>query len=88
MSVVLKCGILNLLEPSGPFEACNEIALPFNPAFKLTGLTNIFVNFECDDACVYNERLGHFHTFSDCLGGTVDVKGPRALPIQTDSTLM
>jgi hypothetical protein len=26
----LKSGSLNLLEPSGPVEACNGIALPFN----------------------------------------------------------
>jgi hypothetical protein len=27
--IVLKSGSLNLLEPSGPVQACNEIALPF-----------------------------------------------------------
>jgi hypothetical protein len=27
--IVLKSGILNLLEPSGPVYACNGIALPF-----------------------------------------------------------
>jgi hypothetical protein len=26
--IVLKSGILNFLEPSGPVQACNEIALP------------------------------------------------------------
>jgi hypothetical protein len=25
--IVLKCGILNFLEPSGPVQACNGIAL-------------------------------------------------------------
>ena len=29
MPIVLKSGSLNLLEPSGPVEACNGIALPF-----------------------------------------------------------
>jgi len=29
MPIVLKSGILNLLEPSGPVQACNGIALPF-----------------------------------------------------------
>jgi hypothetical protein len=29
MPIVLKSGILKLLEPSGPVQACNEIALPF-----------------------------------------------------------
>jgi len=28
--MVLKSGSLNLLEPSGPVQACNSIALPFN----------------------------------------------------------
>jgi len=28
--IVLKSGILNLLEPSGPVQACNGIALPFS----------------------------------------------------------
>ena len=29
MPIVLKSGNLNLLEPSGPVQACNGIALPF-----------------------------------------------------------
>jgi len=29
MMIVLKSGILDLLEPSGPVQACNGIALPF-----------------------------------------------------------
>ena len=29
MPVVLKSGSFNLLEPSGPVQACNGIALPF-----------------------------------------------------------
>jgi len=27
--IVMKSGSLNLLEPSGPVEACNGIVLPF-----------------------------------------------------------
>ena len=30
MPIVLKSGNLNLLEPSGPVQACNGIALPFS----------------------------------------------------------
>ena len=30
MPIVLKSGSLNLLEPSGPVQACNGIALPFS----------------------------------------------------------
>ena len=29
MPIVLKSGNLNLLEPSGPVQACNGVALPF-----------------------------------------------------------
>jgi hypothetical protein len=43
--IVLKSGSLNLLEPSGPVQDCNGIALPFFLSFcrtvllkKLTGL--------------------------------------------------
>jgi hypothetical protein len=38
--IVLKSGILNLLETSRPVQACNEIALPFTvprPAVNLWG---------------------------------------------------
>jgi hypothetical protein len=38
---VLKCGNLKLLEPSGPVQACNGIAL-FLPFF----LWNVFVDFK------------------------------------------
>ena len=29
LPIVMKSGRPNLLEPSGPAQACNEIALPF-----------------------------------------------------------
>ena len=32
---VLKSGSLNLLEPSGPVQACNGISLPFPPPPEL-----------------------------------------------------
>ena len=34
MPTVLKSGSLNLLEPSGPVQACNGNALPFKPLFN------------------------------------------------------
>jgi len=37
VSIVLKCGSLTFLEPSGPIRACNGIALPFY-YWKSTGL--------------------------------------------------
>ena len=36
MPIVLKSGSLNLLEPSGPVQACNGIALPFTNMFVHT----------------------------------------------------
>jgi hypothetical protein len=30
MPIVLKSGSLNLLEPSGPVQVCNESALPYD----------------------------------------------------------
>jgi hypothetical protein len=35
--IVLKSVSLNLLEPSGPVEACNGIALPFYPLYVRYG---------------------------------------------------
>jgi len=58
---VLKSGSLNLLEPSGPVQACNEIALPFKVAdltrrpqcdprlFEIYGGIAIHVNEELND---------------------------------------
>ena len=37
MPTVLKSGNLNLLEPSGPVQACNGIALPFLWMYFSTG---------------------------------------------------
>jgi len=43
---VLKSGSLNLLEPSGPVQACNGIALPFLSVFTVSytilGLISVF----------------------------------------------
>ena len=36
MPTVLTSGSLNLLEPSGPVQACNEIALPLSLPLTLT----------------------------------------------------
>jgi len=39
VSIVLKSGSLNLLEPSGPVQACNGIALPY--LFTLIAMQNM-----------------------------------------------
>jgi len=36
---VLKSGSLNLLEPSGPLQACNGFALPFTEALRRESAT-------------------------------------------------
>ena len=38
MLIVLKSGSLNLLEPSGPVQACNEIDLPLPFTFTFTDI--------------------------------------------------
>jgi hypothetical protein len=35
MPIVLKSECLNLLEPSGPVQICNGIALPFTPMYHV-----------------------------------------------------
>jgi len=37
--IVLKSGSLNLLEPLGPVQACNGIALPFTTVNDGTDIT-------------------------------------------------
>jgi hypothetical protein len=38
--IVLKCGSLNLLEPSEPVQVCNGIALPL-PLYKIEAQFNV-----------------------------------------------
>jgi hypothetical protein len=44
--IVLKSGSLNLLEPSGPVEGCNGIALPL-PYFAVIFIYGLFSNVTC-----------------------------------------
>ena len=41
MPIVLKSGNLNLLEPSGPVQACNGIALLFLPLFYFARMLGV-----------------------------------------------
>jgi len=47
--IVLKCGSPNLLEPSGPVQACNGIALPlhFYEAYNsaMMAIFSVFINY-------------------------------------------
>ena len=40
MATVLKSGSLSFLEPSGPVQACNGIALPFNKKEKVDKMSS------------------------------------------------
>ena len=40
----MKSGSLKLLEPSGPLQACNGIALPFTITTTTTSTTNVITN--------------------------------------------
>ena len=43
VSIVLQSGSLNLLEPSGPIQACNGIAFIFFKVYYLGSLGSYFV---------------------------------------------
>ena len=47
-AVVMKSGNINFLEPSGPLQACNGTALPFN-YFETRCVVLRFLEF-CDEA--------------------------------------
>jgi hypothetical protein len=51
-------GSLNILEPSGPAQACNGIALPFNRARKQVNVwgSNLL---ECERARWRPEKMWH-----------------------------
>jgi hypothetical protein len=42
MPIVLKSGSLNLREPSGPVQACDGIALPFNGVSSCVHTAHMF----------------------------------------------
>jgi len=43
VQIVLKSGNLNLLEPSGPVQACNGIALPL-PLYLYLSKALVYIN--------------------------------------------
>jgi hypothetical protein len=64
VSIVLKSGSLNLLEPSGPVKACNGIAVPYFLA-TLCSYFACFVN--CD--LLSNPALLHVY----CVKATMNI---------------
>ena len=70
MPIVLNSGSLNLLEPSGPVQACNGIALPFLTVLDNTGMS-----------CETNHRfwvLGHTFLPNDGDIGVTETKSDLA----------
>ena len=52
MPIVLKSGSLNLLEPSGPVQVCNGVALPLPfMCVIISGALFVDVWFYCIDHC-------------------------------------
>ena len=62
--IVLKSGSLNLLEPSGPVQACNGIALPSTTVMYLGKIRNAKRNVRL----VGSEALATAEVYSD-VGG-------------------
>ena len=52
MPIVLKSGSLNLLEPSGPVQACNGIALPFTFTLLYNGAVGIVTRLQTAESGV------------------------------------
>ena len=64
MPIVLKSGSLNLLEPSGPVQACTGIALllPFiSSVLKLSRCISVTENYNCDSCCTYSHSPIFLH---------------------------
>jgi hypothetical protein len=69
VTIVLKSGNLNLLEPSGPVKACNGIALPLPVlcAGKEIGIELLADVINCKIMCLGQnagkrlEEMGHLH---------------------------
>jgi len=59
--IVLKSGSLNLLEPSGPVQACNGIALP--STVHLCYLYNVPTNAQLINSLLYCSILQHPYMF-------------------------
>ena len=60
MSIVLKSGSFSLLEPSGPVQDCNGIALPFTIILFRDGINQILVGIGRSPMAVpvqFNGRL-------------------------------
>ena len=51
---VMKSGNLNIMEPSGPLQACNGTALPFTFTFTSTQHNRVYLNLlEPNDIYIY-----------------------------------
>jgi hypothetical protein len=72
LSIVLKSGSLNLLEPSGPVKACNGIALPLPQFFvKLPHFMTFRLRFSgyVHTDIQTDRRVGGQYRLNRCLEG-------------------
>ena len=60
MPIVLKSGSLNLLEPSGPVQPCNGIALPLPLSLLKCTSIKILTLFPDEEPEVWVENFFHF----------------------------
>ena len=71
MPIVLKSGSLNLLEPSGPVQACNGIALPFSTLYVLSIIIIIIFNLSTAAftayCAIWVRRSNFRHQASPCV---------------------
>ena len=71
MPIVLKSGSLNLLEPSGPVQACNGIALPLYVLHQHGGFLRL--------AVTGNRKLHHIYVLDQHSGWAWAVVGNKLL---------
>ena len=84
MPVVLKFRSLNLLEPSGPLQACNGIAL----ALPFTVLCNKYVTTLNNGICMHSNRSGSNVTRDVPYTRLMDHSPTNILPPKLDSDSM
>jgi len=71
--IVLKSGSLNFLEPSGPVQACNGIALPYSMSVNLH---NSYVALLDKAGALRKRKVVHVHVTKAC-GGVAYHSWPR-----------
>ena len=71
MPIVLKSGNLNLLEASGPVQACNGIALPF---YRVQTVIMLVVLHVCETEKLISEKILIFMSVNTTQESTATIK--------------